>query len=300
MDSAEEIKIPVPWGYICGKWWGPRVKQPLLALHGWQENAGSFDRLIPLFPDHISVLCIDLPGHGRSSHYPKGQFYYLFWDGVLVVRRIVKHFRWKRVSIMGHSLGGAIGFLYAASFPDEVEKLICFDIVHPSVRDLSRTVNETGQCIDKFLEYENMKEAGKPCYVYNDMIDLVWDTYRGSLTRECCEVLMKRGMAPAYRAFSEDTTQYQFCRDARLKIAGMGALTIDLVLEYASKIRCEYLNIKGIPGMKFDHPENYFLVLDKIKKTAKHFEFYEVEGTHHFHINTPELISSYVIDFLSR
>ncbi|XP_039296413.1 probable serine hydrolase, partial [Nilaparvata lugens] len=98
--SYEDIDIPVPWGHISGKWWGPRDQQPILVLHGWQDNAASFDKLAPLLPHHISLLCIDMIGHGRSSHFPKGHLYYFFWDAVVMVRRIVKHFKWERVSIL--------------------------------------------------------------------------------------------------------------------------------------------------------------------------------------------------------
>lgn len=81
-----------------GKWWGPRELQPIVALHGRQDNAGSFDTLIPLLPKDVSVLCLDMPGHGLSSHYAKSQFYYVYWDGVIFLRRIVKHFKWNKVS----------------------------------------------------------------------------------------------------------------------------------------------------------------------------------------------------------
>lgn len=30
------VKIPMPWGEIAGKWWGSQTQQPVLTLHGWQ------------------------------------------------------------------------------------------------------------------------------------------------------------------------------------------------------------------------------------------------------------------------
>lgn len=39
----EEIEIPVPWGKVAGKWYGSRNRQPIIALHGWQDNSGTFD-----------------------------------------------------------------------------------------------------------------------------------------------------------------------------------------------------------------------------------------------------------------
>lgn len=82
-----------------GKWWGPKEIQPILSVHGWQDNAGTFDKLIPIIiNNNTSLFCIDLPGHGFSSHNPEGTFYYVFWDGVILLRRIVKHFKWDKVS----------------------------------------------------------------------------------------------------------------------------------------------------------------------------------------------------------
>nr|CAD7205262.1 unnamed protein product [Timema douglasi] len=279
------------------KWWGPRGKQPVIVIHGWQDNAGSFDTLIPLLPTDIAFLCLDLPGHGLSSHYPAGQFYYIFWDGLTVVRRIVEHFKWKNITIMGHSLGGAIGFLYAATFPNDIDKLISLDIISPAVREVQKIVNLTGESIDKFLKYEHLTSDSIPCYSYDEMIDLVFDAYRGSLTRTSSEILMKRGMSPACGG---EGNSYHFSRDVRLKVPGLGFLSIDIVLEYASKITCEVLNIKGIPGMRFDRPEYYHLVLDKMRESASKLEFYEVEGTHHLHLNNPERICQYINDFLKR
>lgn len=104
----EEVTIEMPWGHVCGKWYGDRDVQPVLGLHGWQDNAGTFDRLMPLLPKNIAVFNIDLPGHGRSSHFPIGKHYYLFWDYVCVVRQIVKHFGWHNIKLLGHSMGAGV------------------------------------------------------------------------------------------------------------------------------------------------------------------------------------------------
>lgn len=75
-------------------------------------------------------------------------------------------------------------------------------------------------------------------------------------------------------------------------------LSLDLVLKYASQIKCAYLNIRAVPGMKFEQPESYQKVLDVIKLGAKKFEYHEVEGTHHVHLNEPEVVAPIINKFL--
>lgn len=82
------------------------------------------------------------------------------------IRRIVKHYNWKKITILGHSLGGAIGFLYAGVFPDDIEKLIQVDIVSPTVREPSMIAELSGLSIDRFLRYESLTEDNMPCYSY--------------------------------------------------------------------------------------------------------------------------------------
>lgn len=52
---------------------------------------------------------------------------------------------------MGHSLGAAIGFLYAASYPDDTEMLISIDTVAPVIIDPSEIVKNTGPNVDKLV-----------------------------------------------------------------------------------------------------------------------------------------------------
>ncbi|XP_058815027.1 probable serine hydrolase [Topomyia yanbarensis] len=294
--STEEIEIPVPWGTVAGKWWGSRQKQPVLALHGWQDNACTFDRLCPLLPDDIPILAIDLPGHGKSSHYPKGMHYYIFWDGISLIRRIVKYFRWSRIWLLGHSLGGALSFMYAAAFPDDVEGFISIDIAGPPARDHRKQAANLGESIDRFLRYETLPESKTPCYKYDDAIDVVVAAYDGSVDLQSVEVMMRRGMAPAPAHTGLDG--FCFSRDLRLKVALMGMLSLEQILAYAERIKCKVLNIRAVPGLHFDNPAYYPSVIETMKKSASKVVYVEIPGTHHLHLVTPERITQHVTDFL--
>lgn len=288
----EEIKIPVPWGHIAGKWWGPKGVQPIIAIHGWQDNAGTFDGLAPLLVKaNFSILAIDLPGHGYSSHYPKGQYYYIFWDGLHFLRRVIKHFKWEKVTLLGHSLGGAVSFLYASVYPEEVDKYISIDIASPCVRDPKLMVKRMGESIDKFLKYETFNEEKSPILSYDEVVDILYDAYNGSLTKESCKIIMIRGT----KAIDGG---YRFTRDPRLKVAALANMTIDQALEMAGQITCEVMNIRGEPGMSFEKQEYYDLVLNKIGESAKKLEKVSVQGTHHMHLNNPFSISDSIVKFL--
>ncbi|RZF42462.1 hypothetical protein LSTR_LSTR013226 [Laodelphax striatellus] len=294
--SYEDIDIPVPWGHISGKWWGPKDRQPILVLHGWQDNAASFDRLAPLLPHHISLLCIDMIGHGRSSHFPKGNMYYFFWDAVVMVRRIVKHFDWQKVSILGHSRGGSIGYMYTAFYPHEVELLISLDIAYPKWEPTEKLVEETGKAVDKFLMYEQMSEdiTRIPCYGYQEMIDLVESAYNESITNDSARILMNRGMKPA----SKKPGKFTFTRDVRLKVGStLAMIPKELSRAMAERINCAYLNIRASEG--FYTPDLFYdEILEIISKNARYFEKHTVSGKHHTHLNDPSEMAEIISKFL--
>ncbi|XP_032201950.1 serine hydrolase-like protein 2 isoform X5 [Mustela erminea] len=121
-----ELKLAVPWGHIAAKVWGSQQAPPVLCLHGWLDNASSFDRLIPLLPKDFCYVAMDFGGHGLSSHYSPG-FPYYQENFVSEIRRVVAALKWKHFSILGHSFGGAVGAMFSSIFPEMVNKLILLD-----------------------------------------------------------------------------------------------------------------------------------------------------------------------------
>jgi len=59
--------------------WGDPDGTPTFALHGWLDNAATFDRLAPLLPE-LNLLAVDFAGHGESAHRPPGVHYHPLLD----------------------------------------------------------------------------------------------------------------------------------------------------------------------------------------------------------------------------
>ncbi|NXF37818.1 SEHL2 protein, partial [Nyctibius bracteatus] len=122
LGMFSELKFPVPWGHVAAKAWGPSEGDPVLCLHGWLDNANTFDKLIPLLPRDCYYVAMDFSGHGLSSHRPAGSPYY-FLDYVSDVRRVAAALQWRRFTLIGHSMGKWLFFLY----PEMVDKLILLE-----------------------------------------------------------------------------------------------------------------------------------------------------------------------------
>lgn len=188
-----------------------------------------------------------------------------------------------------------IAFLYAALFPDDVKKYVSIDISSPCTKNTKKTIDFISGAVDKFLDYEKKSLEDLPSYEYKDMLKIMEDAYKGSVNTKGCEILLRRGMRKA-----TNKEGYQFTRDPRLKLGLLGFVTMDQALEFASRIKCEVMNIKAKDGLikKLDDPENYDIVFDYIGKNAKTLEMLSVEGTHHVHLNDADSIAPSIHKFL--
>ena len=168
---SQEVTFPVPWGVISGKEWTSesfdkaRDTQWIL-LHGWLDNAGSFDSLAPLLtsasPRH-SFLCLDYPGHGLSSHLPPGQMYH-YLECLRYIRLVAKCRGCDKFGLIGHSMGAGMSSMFAAIYPEMVEALVMIDIVKPVGRKTEDLLQKTRESIDLFLTIEDKISKGEKVY----------------------------------------------------------------------------------------------------------------------------------------
>lgn len=112
---------------------------PLLALHGWLDNAGSHALLAPLLARRYRVIALDLPGHGHAEHLPAGASYH--WpEYVRAVLAAVEALDLTHYTLLGHSLGAGIASMIAAAQPRQVEQLLLIEGLGLLGDDGSRTL----------------------------------------------------------------------------------------------------------------------------------------------------------------
>ncbi|XP_063923245.1 probable serine hydrolase isoform X2 [Zophobas morio] len=289
-----EIRIPVPWGHIAGKWWGPTDKRPILIMHGWQDNCDSFNRLLPLMSQDVGFLAIDLPGHGYSSQIPDG-FYYHNINYLILIQRLVDYFKWPQVSLMGHSLGARTSFLYTIMNPQKVDFLICLDGLKPLTDD--EVINTNAKTISKFLQYEKLRRQNTepPAYTIEEIKQKMSSSLGGSVAYEHSHHLIERSVAPS----KNQPGKYCFRRDPRLKVTELINWRQEDLVPGARRVRCPVFIAKAIGAPYYEDEKIFLDVVDALKESGN-CEFHRLEGTHHLHLNNPEVLAELVKKFLRR
>lgn len=139
MNTPRELRIGLPHLTLAALEWGDASAPPLLALHGWLDNAGSFATLAPLLASRHRVIALDLPGHGHSDHLPAGASYH-YIDHVRAALATLDALELPRCRLLGHSLGAGIASLVAAAAPARIERLHLIEGLGPLGDDGSHTL----------------------------------------------------------------------------------------------------------------------------------------------------------------
>lgn len=102
-----------------------RRGHPLLFLHGAGGWAETWGEVVPaLARAGYRCFAADLPGFGQSAppvrarYFDPGRSYYVRW-----VQRLMDELHLRRVTLVGHSLGGTVSMLTAACVPSRVARL---------------------------------------------------------------------------------------------------------------------------------------------------------------------------------
>uniref|UniRef100_A0A8C4EWR1 Serine hydrolase like n=1 Tax=Dicentrarchus labrax TaxID=13489 RepID=A0A8C4EWR1_DICLA len=252
------LSVRVPWGEIRGQVWGPDHGRPVLCLHGWADNCGTFKTLIPLLPKECRYVAVDLAGHGLSSHRPPGVFY-SFPAYVADVRRVVDALQLEKFSIIGHSMETVV-FLYVVSscgpicvfpqftalYPEMVDALILLDTFGFVPTDSVRTM----QGMEEMFQFENKKEKKTRVYSYEKAVERLLAA-NPTLSEESVHILLERGI-----------------------------VQVDGGTFFSLLLHSQRNNLSLPSAESFQHT------------------VVKVPGGHHVHLNKPEVVAPFVSNFL--
>ena len=103
--------------------WKGKGKE-VLCLHGLTANSRFWDCLASALSPHHQIIALDLRGRGFSDKPPAGYSINTHGQDVLA---LIDDLGLERPILMGHSLGAFIALVFAARYPDRVDRLILVD-----------------------------------------------------------------------------------------------------------------------------------------------------------------------------
>ena len=109
--------------------WGNEDAPPLLLIHGNKDHARSWDWVARELRDEYHVIAPDLRGHGDSAWAIGG--HYMINEFVLDIAQLVETLGLHPLTVVAHSLGGAVALQYAAIYPERVSKLVAVEGLGP-------------------------------------------------------------------------------------------------------------------------------------------------------------------------
>jgi len=101
--------------------WGNPDAPLLVMVHGGMDHARNWDWVAQELCRDWHVICPDLRGHGDSAWSADGSYAMPFY--VADLAQLVHQVSDKPLSIVAHSLGGAISLRYAGLYPERVHRL---------------------------------------------------------------------------------------------------------------------------------------------------------------------------------
>ncbi|XP_034753027.1 serine hydrolase-like protein [Etheostoma cragini] len=287
--EVSELCVPVPWGEIRGKIWGPDHGHPVLCLHGWADNCGTFSPLIPLLPKACRYVAVDLAGHGLSSHRRPGDFY-SFPAYVADVRRVADALQLRKFSIIAHSMGADIAGIFSALYPEMVDALVLLDSYGFLPTDLKEHSKVMRQGMDEMLQFEKREktEKKKRVYTYEKAVDRLVAA-NPTLSEQSVHILLERGLVQVDKGFV-------FSRDLRVHFKNIVPISMEQSLEMQSRIQASVLVVLGDKGFGAAPKSNQLKLLQRYRE--RNNTVVAVSGGHHVHLNDPKVVAPFVSDFL--
>ena len=265
MSEVSERSFNVNGYTLAAKEWHAGAPTKVIALHGWLDNAASFDRLAALLPN-CHMIALDLSGHGLSDHKSL-QATYNLWDDLNDILSVSVEMQWSQFNLIGHSRGAMMALLLAAALPEKVASLLMLDAFLPQPLPVTDTAKQLG----RFLK-QQQAISRKTLPRYSSVDEAVMARCKSSkMDESAAKQIVDRGLV-------EKDGYYYWRSDPRLTTASALKLTDDHCRNIAETIKQPTLVILAEQGIGSNK------VLKQRLETFPEIQHRFIPGTHHFHM----------------
>ena len=122
--------------------YGTAGRAPMLCLHGGAAHAHWFDFVAPGFISGYHVRALDQRGHGDSAWVQPPA--YTYEDYASDLAEVVEKLDLRDFVLVGHSMGGMVALVYAATHPDRVARLVVVDTTMHMPEERLAAMREVG------------------------------------------------------------------------------------------------------------------------------------------------------------
>lgn len=286
-NKVKEIRIQLPHIDLAARVYGPEDGQPVLALHGWLDNAMSFELLAPRLPG-LRIVALDMAGHGFSGRRAPGAGYQL-WDFATDALLVAQELGWDRFAMLGHSLGAIIAVMVAAAVPERVERLALIDGLVPDTGEAAQSPKKLGEALLAQIGVMDKKKT-----VYSSVEQAIQARMRGFMpvSRLAAELLVERGLSPVAGGFCWNT-------DVRLTLPSPLRFTLEHTKAFARAVQCPALLVLAEQGILLAEPEflHFFNEL-----ANPNIQLKRRLGSHHLHLDDEQgadAVAGCFVDFFN-
>ena len=247
--------------------WGEKGEN-ILCIHGITANCRCWDVLAQALCNEHRLLAMDLRGRGLSDKPENG---YSIETHCNDIRSLLQNLGLKQAVLMGHSLGAFIAIVFAATYPELVDRLILVDgggklseeQMNKVFAGIKPSLDRLGKVFPSFETYLDMMKQAPFLKEWSEALDVY---YR-------YEVEDVEGGGIRTRIRPEHITEEAI----NLRKVDVG--------EFYPKLSCPVLILRAPEGLLADDdillPEE---VLERMLREIPDARSFEVEGTNHYTI----------------
>jgi pimeloyl-ACP methyl ester carboxylesterase len=255
-------------------------KPTLLMLHGYLDNASSFETLL-VHLNSYQCIAVDMAGHGKSQHRNSDAHYHLI-DYAYDLHQLVNTLSLKEFVLIGHSLGAIVSSIYAATQPHNIKGFIAIESCGPLVEDAQTTAQQLRNC------FESREKANKEIRHPKSIEAVIRSRCAVSdLSSQHAQQIMSRNVC------TNTHGQLQWRTDKRLRTTSPIRMTEEQACAVLNSIVCKRALILGSKGF------------EKVKVAIKQRQvcFAGVptatfKGGHHVHLDSEDEVATYINSLL--